>query len=123
MGYTSNGPSGNCKAVSGNIQVFDSGDGRFCLTAMIEEDVPDAVFAEMELQGGGYTWEAVFRALLRMRLPQAVGKLDTGAEADNMYSYSDEGEILEQAASLLRAAATDRSLLLEAIREAKDEIE
>jgi hypothetical protein len=109
--------------MSGTIQIFDSGDGRFCLTAIIEEDVPDAVFAEMELQGGGYTWEAVFRALLRMRLPQEVEKLDIGAEADNMYAYADDREILEQAASLLRAAATDRSLLLEAIREAGDEIE
>ena len=109
--------------MSANIQIFDSEDGRFCLTAMIEEELPDAVFAEMELQGGGYTWEAVFRALLRMRLPQAVEALDIGAEADNMYAYSEDRETLEQAAALLHSAATDRALLLEAIKQAGDEIE
>jgi hypothetical protein len=109
--------------MSPNIQIFENEDGRFCLTAMIEEDMPDAVFADMKLQGGGYTWEAIFTALLRMRLPQAVAALDIGAEADNMYAYSEDGEILEQAAALLRAAATDRSLLLEAIKHARDEIE
>ena len=86
--------------MSANIQIFDSEDGRFCLTAMIEEELPDAVFAEMELQGGGYTWEAVFRALLRMRLPQAVEALDIGAEADNMYAYSEDRETLEQTVQL-----------------------
>jgi hypothetical protein len=110
-------------SMSAHIQIFENEDGRFCLTAMIEEDVSDAVFAEMELQGGGYTWEAVFRALLRMRLPQAVEALEIGAEADNLYAYSKDREILEQAAALLRAAASDRSLLLEAINHAGDEIE
>jgi hypothetical protein len=106
-----------------DISVFDSQDGRFCLAAMIEDKATDAVFEERGFQGGGYTWEAILRSLLGMRLPHALDCVDIGAEADNFYAYSENRDMLEQAASLLREAVADRSLLLAAIEHAGDDIE
>lgn len=45
------------------IDIFET-EGRYCLSAIIKEDVPDALFAERDLQGGGYTWEAILRSLM-----------------------------------------------------------
>lgn len=106
-----------------DIDVFENPDGRFCLTVMIEDEACDALFQERRLQGGGYTWEAILRSLLSMRLPETLACLDIGAEADNMYAYSRNRDMLEAAGSLLKAAAVDQGLLRAAIENAGEDIE
>src|SRR5688572_4129312 len=102
------------------LDIFET-EGRYCLAAMIEEDMPDALFTEHELHGGGYTWEAILESLLAIHAPDIVDALQIGAEADNFFAYAESRGPLEKAAELLQAAATDPNMLLSAIEHAGDD--
>lgn len=105
-----------------NLDIFESGD-RYCLSAIIEEELPDTLFAEHDLQGGGYTWAPILQSLIALNLPAFVEAIEVGAEADNFYAYADTREILDEVASLLKTAINDRHMLQAAIDHAGDEIE
>ena len=87
---------------------------------------PDRVVAlddERELHGGGYTWQGIVWSLIEMHMPEAADRLrDIGAEADNMYVYSADRELLERVAALFRQALADHRLLNAAIDHAGDEV-
>lgn len=105
-----------------DLEIFES-DGRFCLRAVIEEDLPDELFAECDLQGGGYTWAGVLQSLLSIHAPALVDSVEVGAEADNFFAYAEKRQPLETAASLLRTATKDRAMLSAAIDHAGADIE
>jgi hypothetical protein len=105
-----------------NIGIFDD-DGRFCLTIMDADESTYALFDERELQGGGYTWEGIVRSLVDMHMPDALPKLDIGAEADNMYIYTKDKQLLEDVAKLVRSAIADQDLLIAAIDHAGEDLE
>jgi ribulose 1,5-bisphosphate synthetase/thiazole synthase len=97
--------------------------GRYLLHLVDWDDAIAAIFEERELQGGGYTWEGIVQALIEMRMPEALDDLDIGAEADNMYAYSSDRDLLERVADLMREAAADHALLIAAIEHAGDDLE
>ena len=70
-----------------NIDIFQDDQGQFCLTVMDAYERTYALFEELELQGGGYTWEGIVTALVEMNMPEALPSLQIGAEADNMHVY------------------------------------
>jgi hypothetical protein len=110
-------------AVETTIGIFDNEDGRFCLTVMGADERTYALFDERDLQGGGYTWEGIVRALAEMLMVDAISKLDIGAEADNAYIYCGDRQILEEIAALVRTAVTDHHLLIAAIDHAGANLE
>jgi len=60
-------------------------------------DASESTCAEFDargLQGGGYTWEGIVRALVESHLPGALPQLDISAEADNMHAYANSRELL-----------------------------
>ena len=57
-----------------------------------------------------------------MRLPEALPRLDFGAESDNMHIYSDDWDLLEQVAALARSAEADRRVLVAAIKHAGEDL-
>lgn len=103
--------------------IFENYDGRFCLTVMDESPSTSNVFDQQGLQGGGYTWEGIVRALVDMRMPGTLPTLDIGAEADNMYVYCKSRQVLEDIAALVQLAIADQTLLLAAIDHAGSDLE
>jgi hypothetical protein len=105
------------------LQIIQYDDGRYGLTVM-EPGGPDAkywqIFEDNELQGGGYTWEGLIDALVRLRIPDAMSRIEIGAEADNAYVDSADRKVLERIAGLIEAAVNDGDLLMEAIDNAVD---
>ncbi len=90
---------------------------------MDADDRTDALFEARNLQGGGYTWEGIVTSLVQMKMPEALPKLDIGAEADNMYIYCRDRKLLEQVAELVRAAIADHDLHIAAIENAGENME
>jgi hypothetical protein len=107
------------------IQILDDGEGRggFLLTLMDADERTAALFEDRGLQGGGYTWEGIVTALVRMRAPESLNKLKFGAEADNMYIYCPDRLLLEEVAGLVRKAIAEHDLLLAAIEYAGKALE
>jgi hypothetical protein len=58
--------------VETDINIFQADGGEFCLTVMDADDQTYALFEELALQGGGYTWEGIVTALVQMRMPEAL---------------------------------------------------
>ena len=94
--------------------IYDDEDGRLCLTIMPDEDEA-AKFEEIGLQGGGYTLEGLYEAIIRQKEPVLLSSLEIGAEADNMYVYSRKKEDLEKSLALLSSLISNRSLLEEIV--------
>lgn len=107
------------------IQISDDGRGQggFLLTLIDADDRTVALFEDRGLQGGGYTWEGIVTALVEMRMPESLPKLEIGAEADNMYIYCADRKLLEQVAGLVRTAIADHDLLVAAIEHAGEDLE
>lgn len=105
------------------INILQGGDGRFCLTITDADDQTAELFEELELQGGGYTWEGIVAALVQMHMPQSRPQIKLGAEADNMYAYCHDRVVLQQVADLVRAACIDHKLLKAAIAQAGEGLE
>jgi hypothetical protein len=106
-----------------DINIFQTDDGEFCMTVIDADERTYELFEELELQGGGYTWEGIVTALIEMRMPEALPTLRIGAEADNMYAYSRDRDVLERIAELIRTACADHTLLKAAIDHAGDDLE
>ncbi len=97
--------------------------GQWCLDLTEADKSLAEFFDDRGLEGGGYTWEGILRALVEIRLPEALPRLDFGAEADNMNIYSDDRILLELVAALARSAAADRRVLVAAIKHAGEDLE
>jgi hypothetical protein len=82
-----------------------------------------ALFDERELQGGGYTWQAITNSLLTLHLPHLKGQLSIDAEGDGMYVECETLAPLEALYDLLGRAMTDHALLVEAMDHAGDALE
>ena len=98
-------------------------DGSWCLDVMGASESTYALFDARGLQGGGYTWEGIVRALVELHLPGALTQLGFGAEADIMHAYANSRELLEQVAGLVRTADRDQRLLVAAIEAAGEDLE
>jgi|GEM_PF-3014247 len=95
-----------------------------CLQLLTEtDDDTNRVFEELQLQGGGHTWEPLLRSLVRMRMPEHCQTIETGAEADNMYVYCRDHSVLEEIAELVRSATKDHALLRAAVSSADPDLE
>lgn len=105
------------------INIFQDEDFGFCLTVTDTDDRTYALFEELELQGGGYTWEGIVTALAEMRMPEVLPLLRIGAEADNMYADCPDRGVLERLAQLIRDACADHELLKAAIKHAGENLE
>jgi hypothetical protein len=106
-----------------NLTIFQDEDSKFCLTVMDADDQTNALFEELELQGGGYTWEGIVTALAEMKMQESLPTLQIGAEADNMYVYCGDRGVLERLAQLIRDACADHKLLKAAIEHAGENLE
>src|SRR4051812_17294770 len=96
--------------------IEDAEPGRFFFSIQDNgDDRAAALFEDRGLQGGGYTWEGVLISLLQLKMPDALPHLNIGAEADNMYAYSNDRALLEGVAELVQSAMADRQLLAAAI--------
>ncbi len=109
------------------MKIFQNDDGRYCLMILdsdLDEEAFD-LFEERELQGGGYTFQGIVEWLIENRLPKdAAARLqDLGAEADNMYLYSEDRALLDQVADLFRATVTDLQQLADVLDQAGEDIE
>src|SRR5262245_10218551 len=93
------------------LNIFQDEDVGFSLTVTDTDDRTYALFEQLGLQGGGYTWEAIVTALAEMKMPEAFASLRIGAEADNMYVDCPDREVLERLAQLIRDACADHELL------------
>jgi len=102
---------------------IDAREGRWCLVLWDSDEATYALFDELGLQGGGYTWEAVALGLLELRAPQLSSLLEVNAEGDEMYAYAATRPPLEAFEALLRAGAADHSLLRAAMERAGDRLE
>ena len=102
---------------------FYESSGRWCMDVIDASESTYAQFDARGLQGGGYTWEGIVRALVESHLPGALPHLDIGAEADNMHAYATSRELLEQVAELVRRVDRDPTLLVAAIEAAGEDLE
>jgi len=79
---------------------------------------------ERDLQGGGYTWQALIKYLVRTRAPQIVDQIDYGSEGDTFVSFSSSLEAIRAVGRLVQSATRDPELLREAFDKADpDELE
>jgi hypothetical protein len=107
-----------------DLNIFQDDGGEYCLTLNDTDDATYAFFEERGLQGGGYTWLAIVKALLDLRMPGVLEQLRLiDAEADNMYAYSMDRALLERIADLIREACADRALLTAAMDHAGEQLE
>ena len=81
------------------------------------------IFDELELQGGGYTWEGIIRSLINSKMPGDAESLDVGAEADNAYVYSTSEPALAALRELIINVDQDSVALREAISNADENLE
>lgn len=106
------------------IKILPQHQGRYCLTIMEpESNAVKALFEDLGLQGGGYTWEGIVSALLRERLPDRAGDISIGAEADNMYVHSADRALLETIAELVAEVASDPQKIEKLVETDDDDIE
>lgn len=93
------------------------------LSLCFDDFAPTASFMERhELQGGGYTWEAVVESLLRQRSPELLSKLEFDPEGSMFCAYGHDRETLRAVAALIREVQADETLLAEAITHADPEL-
>lgn len=84
---------------------------------------PTAAFMERhQLQGGGYTWEAVADSLLRLRNPGILKALEFDPEGSMLFVHSRDKEALRAVAALIHQAQADETLLQEAVSHADPEL-
>lgn len=104
------------------VTIFPDRDRYLLVVAAIDDDT-GALFDQMGLQGGGYTWEGLAHALIALKAPDLAAQVEINAEGDEMYTYAATREPLERLEALLLAACSDHSLLRAAINEAGDDLE
>jgi Immunity protein 51 len=106
------------------LNIFRDPAGDYCLTIMDADDRTQDLFDERGLQGGGYTWQSIVEALIRMNAPELLSRLRIfDAEADNMYAYCDDREVLERIAAIVRSAIADHDQLIAAIDHAGEDLQ
>ena len=118
--------SGRLVDMTGNqleIRIDPPFEGKWCLVLCNSDDATYALFDELELQGGGYTWAGIAHALVDWKAPELNSSLDINAEGDEMYVYASEGAPLERLEGLLRMAAGDHELLRAVIERAGESLE
>ncbi len=81
------------------------------------------LFDARGLQGGGYTWLPIARALVALHAPELAEQLDFNAEGDDFYVYAASREPLAVLEQLIRDAATDHHKLCAAMEHAGDDLE
>jgi hypothetical protein len=90
--------------------------------AFTDFDGTASVFEEAGHEGGGYDWQGVVDALVRMRAPKLRRKLNYDPEGSMFAVWSKDADAIRQAAELIRAAVEDHDLLREAIRKADPDL-
>lgn len=102
---------------------FHDHDGSYSLTFDdFSANAADTVFEEAGFDGGGYGWEGVVRALVKLRAPTLKKKLSYDPEASMFCAVSTDRDALVQVAELIRTAVADPALLREAIANADPDI-
>lgn len=105
------------------IRIDPPFEGRWCLVVSNSDNATYALFDELELQGGGYTWEGIAHALVDWKAPELTSSLEINAEGDEMYVYADERAPLERLEALLRMVAGDHEMLRSVIERAGESLE
>ncbi len=90
--------------------------------AFTDFDGTAAVFEEAGHEGGGYDWQGVVDALVRLRAPKLRRKLNYDPEGSMFAVWSKDGDAILRVAELIRAAVQDHDLLREAIRKADPDL-
>jgi hypothetical protein len=103
--------------------IFEDGESGYFLSITDTDDRTYALFEDRELQGGGYTWEGILIALVRLKMADSLPSLKMEAEADNLIVLCEERQVLERVAELVRSATDDHTLLLAAMEAAGEELE
>ncbi|MCC7070086.1 MAG: hypothetical protein IT383_02115 [Deltaproteobacteria bacterium] len=98
-------------------RLVDHGGSRFslCLDDYAMPMMP--LFEQLGLQGGGYTWEAVVRSLVKLRHPDLASQLSYDSEA-GMFVALGPRQALVTVARLLQAAIADPLVLRTAVERA-----
>jgi hypothetical protein len=98
---------------------FGEHDGTFSLAFDdFDADGASSVFEEAGFEGGGYGWQGVVEALVKMRAPELRRKVDYDPEASMFVAFSKDREAIRQVAALIREAVADPELHREAISKA-----
>jgi hypothetical protein len=105
------------------LRIDDPHHGRWCLVLIEADPATYELFDSMELQGGGYTWLAITEALLSWKQPDWAPALDLNAEGGEMYVYCATREPLEALREMLENAASDHSVMKEAMSFAGEDLE
>jgi hypothetical protein len=107
------------------IHNFSSEEGPdFSLTLNEVDAALYAVFDEAELQGGGYTYLGLIRALCDRHLPRQLEAFHIfDAEADNFYAHSAQREPLEQLFALITNEFADLDGMRRLIASLGDKLE
>ena len=79
-------------------------------------------FEEMDQEGGGYGWHGVMDALIRMKAPELVDKINFDPEASLFSAYSKDKDAIGLLAELMHQAIADPALLRQAIANADPEL-
>ena len=98
-------------------RLVDHGGGRYslCFDDYAMPEVP--LFAQLGLQGGGYTWEAVVHSLVKRRYPALAAELAYDSEA-GMFVAIGSRAALVTVAKLIQAALADPLVLRTAVESA-----
>ena len=98
-------------------RLVDHGGGRYslCFDDYAMPAMP--LFEQLGLQGGGYTWEAVVRTLVKLRHPDLASQLTYDSEA-GMFVAIGPRQALVTVARLIQAAIGDPLVLRTAIERA-----
>ena len=101
----------------GPCRLMKNSDGSFGLLYDAREEASDYIEG-MRGQGGGYSWEALVRAVMAMRGHEDL-EVNFDPEADMFAAYSPHEASLHVLAHIIRELAEDRALLDQAINYAK----
>lgn len=107
----------------GTLMKYEEGD--FSLAFSVpNSDIESAelIFDQMGYDTNGYAWDAVVDALVRMRAPDLVSKLNYNSEGSMFCVESSDPEALKQVAQLIRDALQNVDLLKEALKNADPEL-
>ncbi len=66
-------------------------------------------------EGGGYAWQGLAEALVRLHAPELEGRFRYDPESSMFAAYGPDREALCRLAGLIRAVQTDREMLEQAL--------
>lgn len=100
------------------LQILENGmfSVHFSIDAFQSDELDvEGAFAESELDGNGYDWEAVLAPAIKQRDARAFAAIEFSPEADTFVAISKDKESLLLLAEVLRDIVSDQKLLAAAV--------